>query len=310
MIGIRSIRNSSVIACLFLLLFANGAVGSATGFLTDVQIAKDQKRIVVRHDGEIGKHAAFVFERPQRLVIDFPSTALGNAPRKINVNGNEIREIRLGQTPSRARLVLDFGSNPVPPFRIQRMDGAVLVTLGGSGARSEDDPERPAVGPRKALSFATSTSVKEAPKKSRTSPLLVKKAGVEDELVYVELVDKNMSGKTYRLVVDCSLRELVVRHASLSDEAGTLKSFDLAESSAGKRTSQANLSAGKGVKPRGDAGRQRARAKFPWGKPMVRAKFHWGRPVVRARKPEDDRDKVQGPFRLEDLKLKVRKQDT
>lgn len=311
MVSTRSIRYSSVIVCLFVLFLANGAAGSATGYLTDVQIAKDQKRIVVRYEGEIGKHAAFVIERPHRLVIDFSSTALGNTPRKIRVEGHEIREIRLGQTPSRARLVLDFGSNPVPPFRIQRMDAAVLVTLDGSVTppRSVQSRQGSVTGPRKALSAGKRNSVNEARKRQAPS-LAVKRAGVEDELVYVELVDKNMRGKTYRLVVDCSLPDLAVRHASLSDEAGTLRRFDLAESAPKTKTAKANLTAGSGARRTAHTGRPRVKAKFPWGKPMVRAKFHWGKPAVRARKPRSARDKLRGPFKLEAYKLKIREQDT
>lgn len=308
MAGIKSLRNSWVTACLFSLLLADGAVGTPSGILTDVQPAKDGKRIIVRHEGEIGKHAAFVIEQPHRLVIDFSGTSLGKAPRKINVNGNGIREIRLGQTPSRARVVMDFGSNPVPAFRIKRMDGAVLVTLGDSvNPQSAQDPEGPAVGPRKAAALEERESA-DGPPRGPKSSLSVKQAGVEDQLVYVELVDKNLSGKTYRLVVDCSLRDLLVRHASLSDDAGTLKRFETVRSSAKKGASQEDPGAGRAVKRSGGGDKGEARAKFPWGKPVVRAKFHWGRPMVRVRKPEDD--KVRGPFKLEDLKLKVRKQDT
>jgi len=294
--SVVSIRSFSVTACLVVLLLANHGFGEATGFLTDVKIAQNQKRVIIKHEGEIGKHAAFVIERPYRLVIDFSSTSLGKTPRKINVNGSEIREIRLGQTPSRARLVLDFGSNPVPAFRIQRMDGAVLVLLGSvtapritqSPAASTDGEHRPSsVGPGK--------SVHEI-----VSPLVVKRAGVKDDLVYVELEDKNKQGKTYRLVVDCNPRKLVVRHASLSDETGKLKRFDMAESSAAKEGAPAaKTAAEKGPRRIGEN-----------NKPFVRAKFHWGKPVVRARQPEDDRDKARGPFKIEELKLKVRKQDT
>jgi hypothetical protein len=300
MVSVKWIRNFAVPLGLILLLLSNNANGAATGFLTDVKIAQDQKRIVIKHEGDLGKHAAFVIERPHRLVVDFSSTALGKTPRKINVNGREIREIRLGQTPSRARLVVDFGSNPVPAFRIQRMDGALLVMLGSSIApRSAQGPGASAERERTASSFGKSKSVPESAK-SQASPLAVKRAGIEDDLVYVELVDKNKPGKTYRLVVDCSLRKLAVRHASLSDEAGMLRRFDLAENSAAKEDdSTARITAEKGPRRIGEHSR-----------PFVRAKFHWGKPVVRARQPDDDRDKMRGPFKMEELKLKVRKQDT
>ncbi len=289
-------RDFSITVCLLLLLLAGNALGAATGFLTGVNIAQDQKRIVIKHEGEIGKHAAFVIERPHRLVIDFSSTALGKIPRKVNVNGREIREIRLGQTPGRARLVVDFGPNPVPTFRIQRMDGATLVMLGTSNApRYNQVPDGSVDRGRNASSDGRIKSAHEA-----VSPLAVKRAGVEDDLVYVELVDKNQRGKTYRLVVDCNPRKLLVRHASLSDEAGMLKRFDLAESSAAKdRVSEVANTDKKGPGSTGDK-----------RKPFVRPKFHWGKPMVRARQPEEDRGKMRGPFKLEEFKLKARNQDS
>lgn len=294
--NIGSIRSFSVSACVVLLLLTTNSFGEATGFLTDVKIAPNQKRIVVKHEGNIGKHAAFVIERPYRLVVDFSSTGLGRISRKINVNGSEIREIRLGQTPSRARMVLDFGSNPVPAFQIQRMDGAVLVMLGNTaGTSSTQNPAGSTETERRISSPDNGTPVPPV-----ASPLVVKKAEVKDDLVYVELADKNKQGKTYRLVVDCSPRNLVVRQASLSDDTGTLKRFDLAESASAKKGAlEAKMAAGKGPRRIGEG-----------DEPFVRPKFHWGKPVVRARQPEGEQEKTRGPFKLEELKLQVRKQDT
>ncbi|MDQ7782526.1 MAG: AMIN domain-containing protein [Desulfomonilaceae bacterium] len=291
--SVRSTAIVSVSVCLVLLVLSYNAYGAAEGFLTGVETARDQKRIVIRYEGEIGKHAAFVMEQPYRLVVDFSSTALGRVPRKIGVNGSEIREIRLGETPERARLVLDFGENTVPAFRIQRMDGAVLVMLGGGAGSGNSPGLRESAGrTREAPSVQASKRVREAAR-SRTSSPMVKRAGIEDDQVYVELVDKNNGGKTYRLVVDCNFGKLAVRQASLSDETGTLKRFDLSESSAVRNDTQ------KGPGRYKDARR-----------PIVRPKFHWGKPVVQVREPDEDREKQRGPFKLEELKLKVRNQDT
>jgi hypothetical protein len=287
------------IGCLLLLLLGNICYGMTGGTLTEVNVSEDLKRIVIKYTGAVGKHAAFVIERPHRLVIDFASVSIGNVRRKIDVNDKGIQQIRLGQTPARARLVVDFGENPVPTFKIQRMDRAILVMLGRGtslpglhtiSARTKTSRRAPA--PQKKSSRRISRG-------SEKAPVTVRKAGVADDLVYVELTHRKTPNKTYRLVVDCSLEDLLVRQASLSDSTGTLKRFEVEEKSKNDAVSEDTL------------GPQRGPAKKEaHNTTHSNRKYQWGLPAVHARHPSDYQDDKRGPFKLEELKLQMRKQES
>lgn len=289
-----------VIACMCFLFMTHHAFAVTAGILTGLKITDDHKRIVVKYDGEVGRHAAFVIEQPHRLVIDFASTSLGKVTRRINLDGQGIEEIRLGQTPSRARLVVDFGDNPVPTFKIQRMDGVILVMLGSGttppGVLTKSD--RPQRKP-KAKQAGVRVTRRVSAKGRSSSSMMVKQAGVADDLVYVELARRESPNKTYRLVIDCDLKELLVRQASLSDAAGTVKRFEVAERLQHKVASREQ------PRPGGGPGRANGEAVS-----ADRTKLKWGLPSVRARQPQEARDRKRGPFRLEELKLKVRTQDS
>ena len=94
------------------------------GNIVGVKVSQDAKHIVIRHKGVADRYSAFAIGNPNRLVIDFQETGLVNVPGKIRVGKNSIKEIRLGYSGSRSRVVVDFGGSPVPPYRLHPRAGA------------------------------------------------------------------------------------------------------------------------------------------------------------------------------------------
>ena len=134
------------LACLFLAAFCRPAWAGTAGEITGVKLDAENKRIVIACKGTVGKHCARVIGRPNRLVMDFEETKLGHAPRKIAGGKTDIHEVRVGNSKSRARVVVDFQNKPVPPFKVKREDNEVLVVFGNSLAAELQAPEGDAAG--------------------------------------------------------------------------------------------------------------------------------------------------------------------
>jgi hypothetical protein len=262
------------------------AAESAT--IIGVQVAPDLKQISIKCDGPVGRHSAFVIQKPYRLVLDIESTGLGKIPPKIDVGRNPLNEIRLGYANSRARVVMDFGEHPVPSFKVDKQSGGILVTLGVKAGAWQP---RPAAKPVAQLqtSPVQPKSVAPAPatQKTDTSKISVKTAGVKDDLIFVELASKKNPKQTYRVVIDVDLEELQVRQATVSDAQGRLNSFDLASSKSGTEGSSPSIKPSVG--PRRTAGPTAMQStdhpKFKWGeqagekRPPQAAKLNAGPPI-------------------------------
>ena len=143
-----------------LLLSSASAQELETPLITNVQIAPDQKQLMIKADKALGAHSAFAFENPYRLVIDFESTGLGKVPAKIKVDKPPINEIRLGKNGHRARIVVDFGEYPVPPFMVERKGNLAVVALGAvpTDPRMLQRSPQAESGPENAICEPTATS--------------------------------------------------------------------------------------------------------------------------------------------------------
>lgn len=228
-----------------------------TPLITNVQVSPDQKQIVIKADKALGVHSAFAFQNPCRLVIDFENTGLGRVPVKIKVDKPPINEIRLGNNGHRARLVVDFGEYPVPPFMVERKGNLAVVALGSvstdprviqrksptepgpslnhiPGAQSEHRFVPKKESGRASVSPPAQPSVSSvAPsKKSEKQGFVVKQSLVSNNLLLVELQDRKIPTETYRIVVDLNLSDMTVRNASISNSNGIVKRFDLTQSDA------------------------------------------------------------------------------
>lgn len=265
--------------------------------ITGVDLSPDGKRLCLRFTGAAGKHMAFVMERPYRLVVDFLDTSLGQVRRRIPGESPSLAEVRMGQHDSQARMVADFGSNPVPPFKINRVGDRVFIVFQGGAVRTEarkevldSSPVRGKTGSRSSVLAARTTP------RSRTSALAVRKARVEGNLIFLELASALAGGRRYRLVLDCDLQDLSVRNATVSDASGAVKRFDFVKAGDSGAVQKAEVEATKGP-TKGD---ERIR-----GKHVSAQKFKWGLPAA-FRKDLTPTAEKTGPFRLEGFKLKAR----
>ncbi|MBI5252702.1 MAG: AMIN domain-containing protein, partial [Desulfomonile tiedjei] len=244
----RASRNSfSLILFLASVVFCGTAFCDSTT-ITGVQVSPDLRQVSIKFDGFAGKHSAFVIERPYRLVLDFDSTALARVPNRINVGRDPIDSIRLGQGGNgRARVVVDFGDHPVPPFRIDRQASAVIVSLASGSVNraapvSREAPVNLEEAAPRAVPVAKKPAVTakpEVPKLKEPQPqqttkknsgMSVKSAGMAENFVFVEIADQKDPKRTYRLVIDMDREELNVRGATVSDPQGNVKRFQVMSS--------------------------------------------------------------------------------
>jgi type IV pilus assembly protein PilQ len=76
--------------------------------------------------------AAFTVNNPPRIALDFPDTANGLGKNTQDVNQGELRNIRLGQSGGRTRVVLNLSRMTKYESRTEGND--VIITLHGAGA--------------------------------------------------------------------------------------------------------------------------------------------------------------------------------
>lgn len=196
-----------------------------------VQSSHDLKQIKIKFSGKAARPIAYVVERPYRLIMDFQSIGLGNVPAKMTVNRGLIQEIRTGSNSSRARVVVDFGENPVPPFNVSTQNELVILTLNKtqqSAEKFKSAPEKSTAAPR---IHSDRPSSAPAPLDRRSehpdSRLSVKEAALNDDSIFVELADPKDPTRTYRIVMDLDHDSLQLRTAIFSDPFGNVKRFDM-----------------------------------------------------------------------------------
>lgn len=287
------------------LLWGSAVFGQAPerdlGKITGLRVLPDGNAIVIESEGRVGRHSAFVIKNPFRLVVDFDSTAPATAPGRMKGQGDRIREIRVGYANSRTRMVVDFGDRPVPAFKVDRADGRIFLAL-GNGVPASDIPVKPKSPARP--QNRTHTDEKPSPRPSSASPvagLTVKNAGVRDKLVFLELADRKDTRNSYRLVIDLDTRAMVVKNATMSDEKGNVKRFELAA-----QVSEGESSSAEGtVAIRGP----RRHVQEDGSNKGIKPKYKWGMPAVEQRGPAAARSAESGPFRLEKFQLEARKPD-
>ncbi len=299
--------------------------------INKVQVSPDQKQITIEGDKALGNHTAFAFQNPYRLVIDFETTGLGKIPPRIKVDKPPINEIRLGKNEKRARLVIDFGEYPVPPFMVEKHGKLAVVALGNvptdpraiQGNPGHEPTRRPAVS--QALRPKPQTPVKkdpanipvpapaplESPVKSQpvleskveSSSFEVKQSLVTNSLLLVELQNKKVPSETFRIVVDLNLKDLTVQNASISGSNGIVKKFKLVESDQKDSTHASN---GRKDEESSSIGPRRSVVPKEDSKPVQ--KYSWGsdshtRPKHEVRNVAPSSINAN-PFRLQEFELK------
>jgi len=197
-----------------------------------VQPSHDLKQIKIKFSGKAARPVAYVVERPYRLVVDFESTGVGHVPSKMAINRGLLREIRTGSNSTRARVVLDFGENPVPPFNVLRQSELVVLHIGKNAQSAEKpkpSPEKNTAAPRPPLGRSSeAVPLENRRSENMDSHFLVKGAGVSQDLIFVELADRKDPKRNYRLVLDFNYDDLQLRTATFSDALGNVKRFHMA----------------------------------------------------------------------------------
>lgn len=294
---------SQVIRCgliaLAMLVFSGGWVLPAAaldrGKIADVRVSPDLRRVVIKSDGPLGDHKAFVIGQPYRLVLDFPDADLARGLSRIKVGKEPIREIRLGSTASRTRVVVDFGHNAAPPYKIHRDRGYLVVTLG----QSLPVPRQIAAEKKKASAPKpeTKSPPKQArgPAKKKNSPLLkIRSAEVVDGLVVVELTEAKRPKRSCKLVLEVDLDRMKVSRAVLNDGKGNLSCEDLKAKATKKPANSESAEPARG--PRKAAAEKTSA-------PPKKSRYQWGLPKVETRGPTKSRKPRVGPLRVEGFSL-------
>jgi len=270
------------------------ATEGSVGKITAVDLAPDGKRISVTLQGPVGRHVAFVIEQPHRLVIDFANASLGQVARRIPGQLSALKEIRVGENEYRARLVADFGSRPVPPFRINRIGDRVFVAL-QKGAETEEawrqGNDTPSVMPK----APASPSARPLNQQAKPS-VVVRKASVQGHLITLDLASPRPGGPRYKLVLDCDPDDLSVLNVAVSDASGSVKRFELVGRSIPDTGSEPDLATARGP-IKGE--------KLEVAERTPTHKFKWGMPATSQREVRPAEEQ-RGPFRIEELKLKMR----
>jgi len=271
--------------CVCLAVAAAPVWGEPSNRISAVTVSPDGKQVAIRCDGQTGQHNAFVLSRPNRLVIDFDGVALGPVARSIPVNGALIKEIRVGYSGTRARVVIDLGDLPVPAYRTQKEANRVIVALGSPSVpvaallnkKSVPVPAKPA---------ASGAVAKPAPIAGKKDSLVaLKSAGVADDLIVLELTDVKNPQRTCRLVLEVDMERLQVRRATMSDRKGKIESAEIAPRQLDQNAKDETPTLGRG--PRREPVSQ---ADEEFRKPAVR----WGLPAVKRIGPRLSRN-VENP---------------
>ena len=263
--------------------------------ITAIQVSPDARQIMIKGDGPLGKHSAFVINQPYRLVVDFDLAGLGPLPRRTKINGSPINEVRLGTVNSRSRVVADFGETPVPPFKIHLRGNLVVIAMDdwpsstarfGTATRPSRSAGRISDKPSPRL-----LSAKASPKAEERTGLVIKTSGTKDSLVYMELVDRTDPKRVYRLAIDCDLAGRRIRHATLSDKSGAVRRFELAAADPHQDSQQGKSKPIVGPRRQG-TGQAVTTTKRP--------KYQWGLPNVEKNGPQDQQLSSKSPFQSDD----------
>ncbi|MEJ2716275.1 MAG: AMIN domain-containing protein [Deltaproteobacteria bacterium] len=271
------------------------------GNIVGIKVSQDAKHIVIRHEGVADRYSAFAIGSPNRLVIDFKETRLLNVPHKIQVGRKSIKEIRLGYSGSRSRVVVDFGGSPVPPYRLHPESRRLVIVLG----KPLQAVRAPSVRSRKPAPVSTQPpkplkAPAKAPSGKHNKPeLSIQSADVKDGLIVLELAKGTHPKRTCRLVLEVDMDRMKVRKATINGGKRNLRS----EAPTNSRTNDT-------LSPRSSKSRRGPRKQAPASAVSApsRPAYQWGRPSlsVRHRGPGHRAESHAGPLRLEPLTLKKR----
>src|SRR5690606_19738604 len=103
--------------------------------IQSVDVSSQNGTVSVRlgfRDALTAPPAAFTVNNPPRIALDFPNTANGLGKNSQDVNQGDVRNIRLGQSGGRTRVVLNLAR--MVKYEARTEGNTVTVVLQGEGA--------------------------------------------------------------------------------------------------------------------------------------------------------------------------------
>jgi hypothetical protein len=277
-----------------------GRAWAADRKILGVQVSPDLKRITIKCDSPTGKHSSFVIQRPHRLVLDLESTALGSVPTKIAVGRDPISEIRLGFLNERARVAIDFGDSAVPPFKIEKLNNDIVVSMERGAAGSPPRMKHSSAAPSRGQSAVPKPAGAGRPEpRPEAMEISVKHSGVANNMIYVELTNRKNPKQSYRLVIDMDPEAMQPKMATLSDSSGNLKKYEMSASTepAGEAAEPTKTAVGPRKTPVGTESQESDKKKFQWG----------SQPAAQSTGTPDRSPKSNVLFHIEEYQLEKKK---
>jgi hypothetical protein len=155
------------------------------------------------------------------MIIDFEGTAVGNVKGKIVVNRHPISEIRTGYNSGKARVVVDFGHNPVPQFEIVREDDLLVVAFGKFqdlwGKKSQAETVSVNYGAGSSAEPVGAFERRGTDKNSEPSSNSMGRAELRNSVLVLEVADPQDQKKSYRFSIDRESRSLRIHEAPRRD---------------------------------------------------------------------------------------------
>jgi hypothetical protein len=238
----KSLRIAALVS--LMLAVAGVSQSFAAGEVSDITVTPDGRRVAIKSESRMGSYTEQVVTNPSRLVIDIAETGMSQLPRISGLARDSSLNIRTAKTASGARVVLDFGSQPVPDHKIVKMSNYLLVFL-GQGSVQEDGQPRPRperVKPKETASAPTAPSVRaQRPKRlpaaaaPNASDLSIQSAEIIDGLIVLKVASKTNPAMVYRVDLGVDFGQMGFSTARIAPVQEIARSSETASGASGVR---------------------------------------------------------------------------
>jgi type IV pilus assembly protein PilQ len=153
--------------------------------ITDVAIADktDWVEVEIKGDGPLPDYRSFQLSRPPRLVVDFPRITNAFSKKRIEVGSRLLKEIRMGQTPEKLRVVFTFPGEKLPPYQVTKGGQDLRVLLGKVKEKEEEVKKEsaPVAEVPKPVPTAVAETKKSAEMKEAAAPPPTEKPAAQEK---------------------------------------------------------------------------------------------------------------------------------